>query len=194
MKVLDRFIIGDEADAEVILYGMKIIISHFISVMVVLVCALLLHSLDIAAIYLVTLLLLRRNVGGYHCKTYLGCLLTTTIAFMLIALTNIWFAQGVKEILGISFLLYSVIKIVNIKPIINKNRIVNETTIEKSNKKKTKYVSILIIVSTILHLLGRMGIINGYDYFYAISSSMLVIALSIEIITIGDERYERINE
>lgn len=194
MKVLGRFIIGDEADAEVILYGMKIIISHFISVMVVLVCALLLHSLDIAAIYLVTLLLLRRNVGGYHCKTYLGCLLTTTIAFMLIALTNIWFAQGVKEILGISFLLYSVIKIVNIKPIINKNRIVNETTIEKSNKKKTKYVSILIIVSTILHLLGRMGIINGYDYFYAISSSMLVIALSIEIITIGGERYERINE
>lgn len=194
MKVLDRFIIGDEADAEVILYGMKIIISHFISVMVVLVCALLLHSLDIAAIYLVTLLLLRRNVGGYHCKTYLGCLLTTTIAFMLIALTNMWFAQGVKEILGISFLLYSVIKIVNIKPIINKNRIVNERTIEKSNKKKMKYVSILIIASTILHLLGRMGIINGYDYFYAISSSMLVIALSIEIITIGGERYERINE
>lgn len=196
MKVFNRFIVEDEDEEEaaIILYGMKIIASHFITVMVVFFCGLLLHSLDIAIIYLSILFLLRRNVGGYHCKTYVGCLLTTTIAFILIALTNRWATQGVKEILGISFLIYSVIKIYSIKPILNKNRIVSDGTIERSNKKKTKWLSILIIIAIILHSLSRGNVFNGYDYFYAISSSMMVIAFSIKIKVMGGERYEEINE
>lgn len=194
MKAYNPFIVEDEAETEIILYGMKIIASHLITVMVVLICGLLLHSLDIAVIYLVTLLLLRRNVGGYHCKTYVGCLLTTTMAFILIALTNRWADQGVKEILGISFLIYSMIKIYRTKPLVNKNRAVSDGTIEKCNNKKTRYLSMLIITATIFHLLGKENIFDGYDYFYAISSTMMVIAFSIKIKGVGGERYEEVNE
>lgn len=194
MKVFNRFIVEDEVETEIILYGMKIIASHFITVMVLLICGLLLHSLCIAVIYLVTLLLLRRNVGGYHCKTYVGCLLTTSIAFILIALTNRWVSQGVKEILGISFLIYSMIKIYSTKPLLNKNRVISDRTMEKCNNKKTRYLSMLIITTTILHLLGKGNMFDGYDYFYAISSTMMVIALSIKIKGVGGERYEKVNE
>lgn len=194
MKVLEPFIVVDKDEVEIVLYGLKIIASHIVTVLVVLITGLLLRSMDIAVIYLTVLFLLRRNVGGYHCKTYMGCLLTTNITFMVIAVTNRWAIQGVKEILGIFLLLYSVIKIYNAEPVMNRNRIVSRDTIQKSNKRKVKWLSVLIITAIIFHSLSRQAILNSNDYFYAISSTMMVIALSIKIKDIGGERYEEVNE
>ncbi len=169
----------DEDEVEVIFYGMKIIGTSILTSLVIILIGIIMRQPMSAIIYLSVLILLRRNMGGYHSKTYLGCLFVTSLNFIIIALLEKWLDRNLKEIIGIIFIIYSTIRIYIAKPMVHKNRIVNEDIIDKSTIKKDKWLSIILALATICHALTVLGLVNEINYFFAISSSLMIVALSI---------------
>ncbi|MGO1469843.1 MAG: accessory gene regulator B family protein, partial [Tissierella sp.] len=115
---------------------LKILGTSILTAMVVLLSGIISGQPISAIIYLSVLILLRKNVGGYHSSTYLGCLSLTILNFMLIILLQINLKQNYKEVIGIIFIIYSTIKIYMIKPQVNQNRIINDEVINICNFKK----------------------------------------------------------
>lgn len=177
----------DEYETEVILYGMKIISTSILTSLVIVLIGIIMGQTMSAIIYLSILIFLRRNIGGYHSKTFLGCLIITSLNFIIIVLLGTWLNQNLKEIIGVIFIIYATIRIYTTRPIVHKNRIVKEEIINKSNIKKDKWLSVILILATISHSLMAIGLINEINYFFAISSSLMVVALSINNKTKGEE-------
>lgn len=177
----------DEDEIEVMFYGMKIIGTSILTALVIILIGMSMGQVVSAVIYLSVLILLRRNVGGYHSRTYLGCLFVTSLNFIIIVFLEKWLNQNLKEIIGILFIIYATIKIYLSKPTVHKNRIVNEEIINKSNTKKDIWLSIILALATICHVLTVVGLVDEINYFFAISSSLMIVALSINNKIKGEE-------
>lgn len=190
ISVRNRII--NEEDIEITKYGLESIFLHMISTTLLILLGIFLRRIDIAIIYLMVLILLRKNTGGYHCKTFLACVFTTSIGLLFIIITNNIIGEYWKELIGILFILYSMIKIYMSDPILNKNRMVSDTVVEKCKKTKNKWLLILVCISLIFHFLVKLQLLNSYDYFYAITSSLMIVALSIN--NLRRENHEKTNK
>lgn len=171
----------DEAEIELTIYGMKIIGTSILTSLAIIFIGIIMGQGLSALIYLGVLILLRRNIGGYHSKTYLGCLFVTSFNFIIIVILEKYLSQNLKELIGIIFIIYATVKIYMAQPMVHKNRIVNKDAIRKSSIKKDKWLSIILAFATICHILIALGILNEINYFFAISSSLMVVALSTNI-------------
>lgn len=181
-KIIEKYIVlstADREEIEIILYGMTIMGTNILTALIVILIGMILGQTISAVIYLGVLILLRRNVGGYHSKTYLGCLSVTSLSFIVIVILEKCLSNPSKETLGIIFGIYSAVVIYTATPTVHKNRIINETTIYRSNIKKDIYLSIILAFSTILHALMALGVISEPKYFFVTNSSLLLVALSI---------------
>jgi len=125
----------NEDEAEIIFYGMKIIGTSILTSLIVILIGIIMGQAVSAVIYLGTLILLRRNVGGYHSKTYLGCLFITSLNFMIIVFLEKWLNQNLKEI------------------------------INKSNTKKDIWLSIILALATICYVSTVVGLLDEINYF-----------------------------
>ncbi|WMM24592.1 accessory gene regulator B family protein [Tissierella sp. MB52-C2] len=180
-QFIRRYVSWSTTDDEigVILYGMKIIGTSILTALIIVLIGIIMRQTVSSIIYLGVLILLRRNMGGYHSKTYLGCLFITSLNFIIIGLLEIYLDSTLKQILGIIFIIYSTVKIYTTKPIVHTNRTVDEDTINKSIVKKDKWLSVILVLATICHVLIVLDIVDVLNYFFAISSSLMVVALSI---------------
>lgn len=182
----------DKDEIEIITYGLKILGSTFLtSVLIILSGVIIGHPIS-SLIYLSILFLLRRNVGGYHSKTYLGCLCITILNFLIVVLLENNLKQDYKEVLGIVFIIYSAIKIYSITPQVHKNRVINEETIEICNLKKNRNLSIILSIALINNIFVRIGLLYNINYFFIISTSLMIVALSVNKINSKEEKvYEK---
>lgn len=175
-KYLEKAIEPEEA--EVVVYGLKIVGSSMLTAMIIILLGLIKGQTVSAFIYLTILILLRRNVGGYHSNTYIGCLLITSLNFLLMVFIGSILHGDTKEIIGIVFLVFSTVKIYKTRPSVHKNKVVDEETIGKSNLKNNIALSIIVFIAIIFYIFTHMGLIKECDYFFDISISLIIVALS----------------
>ncbi len=175
-KYLEKAIEPEEA--EVVVYGLKIVGSSMLTAMIIILLGLIKGQTVSGFIYLTILILLRRNVGGYHSNTYIGCLLITSLNFLLMVFIGSILHGDTKEIIGIVFLVFSTVKIYKTRPSVHKNKVVDEETIGKSNLKKNIALSIIVFIAIIFYIFTHMGLIKECDYFFDISISLIIVALS----------------
>lgn len=194
-NIINNFVLAtfkDEEEIEIITYGLKILGTNILTALIILLSGIIVGEPISAIIYLFVLILLRRNLGGYHSKTYLGCLSLTILNFMIIVILQNNLKQSYTEIIGIIFVIYSTVKIYTTTPQVHKNRIINEKTIDRCNIKKNTNLSIILFATLIIHAFGKLDFINGINYFFAISSSLMIVALSINKIKLKEEKgYEK---
>lgn len=176
----------EEEELEFIVYGLKILGTSILTSIIILLSGIILGQPISAVIYLSILIMLRRNVGGYHSKTYLGCLFITIISFFIIILLENVLIHNHKEIIGIIFIIYSTIKIYMTIPHAHKNRIINKETIENCNTKKNLNLSIILFIALVSHIFIRLDFKDYINYFFVISSSLAIVALSINKIIIKE--------
>ena len=178
----------DEDEIEIILYGLKILGTSILTAMVILLSGIIVGQPISAIIYLCVLILLRRNIGGYHSKTYLGCLFITSLNFLIIVLLQNILKQSYQEAIGMIFIIYSTIKIYAARPQAHENRVINKESIYKCGLKKDLNLSIILFVALIFHISGKLEVYNGINYFFAISSSLMIVSLSINKINSKEEK------
>lgn len=69
---------------EIVKYGLKVIVYNCITIGMILLMSYVLHDLLFSFFFLISFCYLRIKFGGYHCKTYIGCLLSTNISYLII--------------------------------------------------------------------------------------------------------------
>lgn len=81
MKMLKRLIEISERDydIEIIRYGMAAMVNGVVSITIILMLGIIDKKLIESAIYLLSNLIIYTQVGGYHAKTRLGCIVLTII-------------------------------------------------------------------------------------------------------------------
>lgn len=187
-RYLER--VNEPEEVEVVIYGLIILGSNMLTAMIIILLGIIMGQKATSIIYLSILILLRRNVGGYHSKTYIGCLLITSLNFFLIIFLGSILHGYAREIIGIVLLIFSTVKIYKPRPIVHKNKVVDEGTLAKSNIKKNKALSIIVFIAIISYIFDYIGLIKECNYFFDISISLIIVALSTRNGK-GDEIYEQ---
>ena len=66
-------------DREYYCYSVQVLVERTIGIMLILMSAMVFHSLLDVSAFLCVFVLIRRNTDGFHCKTSIGCFCVSTI-------------------------------------------------------------------------------------------------------------------
>ena len=93
----------DEERAEVITYGLQLIIGEIPKIFITFAVAYLLGILNLSILTVLVLLPYRVSSGGFHLKTHLGCVFSTTLYYCGVPLLAkyITISQNIEYILAV---------------------------------------------------------------------------------------------
>lgn len=177
--------ITNESKEVIYAYGMELLISDVLNTVIVLMIALISHTMPAAIIFVAVFMALRQFVGGYHANSHFSCILTL-IAVMLI------FSYGICNIqekyvglFAIGFAALSLPIIFIVAPVPHPNKPMSEEKGEKL-KFKSRILSVFLSISSVMLVIFRFEELSLF-----VSSGILLSALAalIGYLTIsGDER------
>lgn len=129
----------DDERAEVICYGLQIIIGEIPKMFITLAVAYLLGVLKLTLIMVILLLPYRAFSGGFHLKTHIGCIVSTTIYYCGIAKISeyIFLYNPTKLIFILSVWLFGIIMITLYAPADTEN----VPILRKEERKQKKILS-----------------------------------------------------
>ncbi len=145
----------DDERAEVILYGLQILLGEFPKVIIVLGVASLLGIFKLTVLTIIMLMPYRTFSGGFHLHTHLGCIIATTINYCGIALLGKYIVLGkiATCILASAVWIFGVIMIKMYAPADTENvPILRES--ERKQKRILSYIILTIglIISIIIDI------------------------------------------
>lgn len=130
----------DEADTLFFKYCIEVTVFNFFSVISIIIIAMLNNELEIGISFLLTFIAIRTNLGGFHCKTPVKCLMLFPILYSLTGL--------VKNIITIKLFYYlsfiSILLLFLAKPIKNNKEIIND---DYNKCKKRLHIALKFIVA-----------------------------------------------
>lgn len=135
----------DSERAEVILYGLQILIGELPKVIIVLMVGALLGIFKLTILTIIILMPYRTFSGGFHLHTHLGCIIATTINYCGIALLGKYIVLGKVETytLAIAVWIFGVIMIKMYAPADTENvPILRES--ERRQKRILSYITLTI--------------------------------------------------
>lgn len=138
----------DEERAEVIMYGLQILIGELPKTFVVLGVAYLLGIFKLTLLTILLILPYRNFSGGFHLHTHLGCIIATTTYYCGIALLGkyIILADTTKYILALAVWLFGIIMIKKYAPADTEN----VPILRKDDRKKKRILSYITLTLGII--------------------------------------------
>lgn len=176
---------GRDYDEEIIRYGMTAIFNGIVSITIMLILGAINKKILESAIYLLSNLMIYTQVGGYHAKTRLGCIVLTVINWKIsVSYFEIW-TNAPKEIWIMAFIVNFIILWI-CAPVLHPNK-------ARFGEKVTMQQKIKAIVRV---LLGYIVIIifwnlNEQDYAGILMMSISEIVI---FMLIGKGVYKRYEE
>lgn len=103
----------DDERAEVIMYGLQLIIGEIPKTLITFVIAYLLGVLKLTIFAVIALTPYRVCSGGFHLKTHIGCILSTTLYYCGIAMLakHVIIAQNIEYILALGIWIFGMIMV-----------------------------------------------------------------------------------
>ncbi len=146
----------DNERAEIIDYGLHLIIGELPKTIIVLAVAYLLNVFIPTIIMILVLLPYRAFSGGFHLKTHIGCIISTTLYYCVIPVLSNCFVlyNPLKVIFIVSIWIFGMIMIKNYAPADTEN-------VPILRKKERRQKKILSYISFTLGLLAAMFINNN---------------------------------
>ena len=143
----------DDERAEIINYGIHLIIGEFPKIFLVLIISYLLGILKYTILMVIMLLPYRACSGGFHLKTHIGCIISTTLYYCGVPKISNYFVfyNHTKLIFILSVLIFGMIMITRYAPADTENIPILRKK-ERKQKKILSYIflSIAILVSCII--------------------------------------------
>lgn len=169
--------ITEESKEVIYAYGMELLLSDVLNTIIVLLIALLSHTLPAVIVFIVVFMGLRRFVGGYHANSHLSCMFTLVIVMLVFSYGICNISGQLAQIFSIGFTIISFPVIFCIAPVPHPNKPMSEEKGVKLRKrsyiltvamsiaaiallvfqyqKLSLYVSSGILLSAIMALLGH---------------------------------------
>jgi accessory gene regulator B len=139
--------ISEESKEVIYAYGMELLISDLLNSLIVLLIALISHTLPAVIAFIAVFMGLRQFVGGYHANSHLSCMLTLVIVML-------GFSYGIcningqfAQIFSISFITIALPIIFCIAPVPHPNKPMTE---EKGIMLKRKSRILAVALSTVV--------------------------------------------
>ncbi len=169
--------IVEESREVIYAYGMELLISDVLNTIIVLLIALISHTLPAVAVFIAVFMGLRRFVGGYHANSHFSCMFTLVVVMLVFSYGICNVSGQVAQIFSIGFIAVALPVIFCIAPVPHPNKPMSEEKGIRLRKlsiilavilsvaviallvfqyhKLSLYVSSGILLSAIMALLGR---------------------------------------
>ena len=110
--------------AEMYRYGIELVISTFIGIVLILLCGLVFDMFWMTVLYYAIFFTIRRFAGGYHANTYMGCKVVLVIStIVILAITkSLAFLKSYSLIMHILLLIFSISTLIQLSPIDSENK------------------------------------------------------------------------
>lgn len=163
--------IVEESREVIYAYGMELLISDVLNALIVLLIALISHTLPAVIVFATVFIGLRKFVGGFHANNHLSCMFTLVVV-MLIFSFCICNVSEYTWIISIGFVAISIPVIFNLAPVSHPNKPVSEERRAKL-KKRSRILVLLLSLLCLLLIIFRLNKISLY-----VSSGIFLSALA----------------
>ena len=167
----------DDERAEVIMYGLQLIIGEIPKFFITLLIAYLLGVFKLTLLTVMILMPYRVSSGGFHLKTHIGCIVSTTLYYCGIAVLakQISIAQNIEYILAFGIWIFGMIMIKLYAPADTEN----VPILRKSERKQKQILSyITFILGLIIAIIIKNPIISNILLFGNLIQSMMITRLA----------------
>lgn len=163
---------------DVYAYGFEILFSEIINWFITLIIAIYTNTVIETAIYMFVFINMREVQGGYHCKSHIGCIITSTLVYLLY-IFMLFYTSG-NYIINISLLglVFNLIIVFMVAPVEHPNKPIRTEDLNRYRKLSIKNSCLYSAIAIVLILLQyKFTIKYGYSIFIAqvtASVSMLI--------------------
>lgn len=164
-------------DIAICCYGMELIISTFVGFISIIFTSFFLNDISFGVLYLLYIVPIRMNVGGYHANSYSKCNFVFLCFFIIAYICYRNFNGKQYEVLNYINLMSSVL-VYKLVPLENKNKTVND--FKKIMFKKSS-VSIYVLCSIVGIALKKMCFINILTIVLANTTILLLIGKGVAL-------------
>lgn len=167
----------DDERAEVIMYGLQLIIGEIPKFFITLLIAYFLGVFKLTLLTVMVLMPYRVSSGGFHLKTHIGCIVSTTLYYCGIAVLakHISIAQNVEYILAFGIWIFGMIMIKLYAPADTEN----VPILRKSERKQKQILSyITFTLGLITAIIIKNPIISNILLFGNLIQSMMITRLA----------------
>jgi len=170
----------DDERAEVIMYGLQLIIGEIPKTFITLVIAYLLGVLKLTILAVVALTPYRVCSGGFHLKTHIGCIISTTSYYCGVALLakHLIIAQKIEYILALAIWIFGIIMIKMYAPADTED----VPILRKSERRKKQILSyIMLTVGIVISVIIKNSQISNILLFGNLIQSMMITRLAYKL-------------
>lgn len=170
----------DDERAEIINYGIHLIIGEFPKIFLVLIISYLLGILKYTILMVIMLLPYRACSGGFHLKTHIGCIISTTLYYCGVPKISNYFVfyNHTKLIFILSVLIFGMIIITRYAPADTENIPI----LRKKERKQKKILSyIFFIVGLLIAIIINNNQISNILIFGNLAQSIMITPLAYKL-------------
>lgn len=167
----------DDERAEIIMYGLQLIVGEIPKFFITLLIAYLLGVFKLTLLTVIALMPYRVSSGGFHLKTHIGCIVSTTLYYCGIAMLakHISIAQNIEYILAFGIWIFGMIMIKLYAPADTEN----VPILRKSERKQKQILSyITFTLGLIIAIIIKNPIISNILLFGNLIQSMMITRLA----------------
>lgn len=164
--------IVEESKEAIYAYGMELLISDVLNALIVLLIALISHTLPAVIVFTAVFIGLRKFAGGYHANSHLSCMFTLIIVMLIFSYGICNVSEKYAWFISIGFVVISIHVFFNLAPVSHPNKPVSEEKRAKL-KKHSKILVFLLSLLAFLLMMFQLNIISLY-----VSSGIFLSALA----------------
>ena len=139
--------ITEESKEVIYAYGMELLISDVLNTLIVLMIALISHTLPAVIIFIAVFMVLRRFVGGYHANSHLSCMLTLVMVMLVFSYGICNISGQTAQVFSISFITMALPIIFCITPVPHPNK---PMSAEKSIRLRKRSIILAAVLSVVV--------------------------------------------
>ena len=170
----------DDERAEVINYGVQLIVGEIPKTIILFICAYFLGVFKQTVFMILALLPYRAFSGGFHLKTHLGCIVSTNLYYCGVALIskNIILYNPIKGILALCIWIFSMIMVTLYAPADTEN----VPILRKEERKRKKIFSYVVLsIGLIVAVVVQSNELSNILLFGTLCQSFMISRIAYKI-------------
>lgn len=142
-------------------YGMELLLSDVLNTLIVLLIALISHTLPAVIIFSAIFMGLRKFVGGYHANSHLSCMFTLVVVMLIFSYGICNVSEKYAWVVSIGFVVISIPVVFNLAPVPHPNKPVSDEKKAKL-KKRSRILILLLSMLAFTLIIFRLNTISLY--------------------------------
>ena len=142
-------------------YGMELLLSDVLNTLIVLLIALISHTLPAVIIFSAIFMGLRKFVGGYHANSHLSCMFTMVVVILIFSYGICNVSEKYAWVVSIGFVVISIPVVFNLAPVPHPNKPVSDEKKAKL-KKRSRILILLLSMLAFTLIIFRLNTISLY--------------------------------